>query len=156
MAAITKRPDKVIGTHFFNPVPVMRLLEVIRAYQTSEETLAAALAWGKKLGKECIIVKEAPAFAVNRILCTMINEAFYTLDEGVATAEDIDRGMQLGCNHPIGPLALSDLIGNDTMLRIMEGLQRELGDKYRPAPLLRKLVRAGNLGRKSNRGVYNY
>lgn len=156
MAAITNRPDKVIGTHFFNPVPVMKLLEVIRAYQTSEETLEAALAWGKKLGKECIIVKEAPAFAVNRILCTMINEAFYTLDEGVATAEDIDKGMQLGCNHPIGPLALSDMIGNDTLLRVMEGLHRELGDKYRPAPLLRKLVRAGNLGRKSNRGVYSY
>lgn len=156
MAAITNRPEKVIGTHFFNPVPVMRLLEVIRAYQTSDETLEAALTWGKKLGKECIIVKEAPAFAVNRILCTMINEAFYTLDEGVACAEDIDKGMVLGCNHPIGPLALSDLIGNDTLLRVMEGLHRELGDKYRPAPLLRKLVRAGNLGRKSNRGVYEY
>jgi len=156
MAAITNRPDKVIGTHFFNPVPVMKLLEVIRAHQTSDETLEAALAWGKKLGKDCIIVKEAPAFAVNRILCTMINEAFYTLDEGVATAEDIDKGMVLGCNHPIGPLALSDLIGNDTLLRVMEGLHRELGDKYRPAPLLRKLVRAGNLGRKSSRGVYKY
>jgi 3-hydroxybutyryl-CoA dehydrogenase len=156
MAAITKRPEKMIGTHFFNPVPVMRLLEVIRAYQTADETLEAALAWGKKLGKECIIVKEAPAFAVNRILCTMINEAFYTLDEGVASAEDIDKGMVLGCNHPIGPLALADLIGNDTLLRVMEGLHKELGDKYRPAPLLRKLVRAGSLGRKCNRGVYNY
>ena len=156
MAAITRRPEKVIGTHFFNPVPVMRLLEVIRAHQTSDETLEAALAWGKNLGKECIVVKEAPAFAVNRILCTMINEAFYTLDEGVAMAEDIDKGMVLGCNHPIGPLALADLIGNDTLLRVMEGLHRELGDKYRPAPLLRKLVRAGNLGRKCNRGVYDY
>jgi 3-hydroxybutyryl-CoA dehydrogenase len=156
MAAVTNRPDKMIGTHFFNPVPVMKLLEVIRAHQTSDETLAAAMAWGEKLGKECIIVKEAPAFAVNRILCTMINEAFYALDEGIATAEDIDRGMVLGCNHPIGPLALSDLIGNDTLLRVMEGLHRELGDKYRPSPLLRKLVRAGNLGRKSSRGVYNY
>lgn len=156
MAAITKRPARFIGTHFFNPVPVMRLLEVIKGYETSAETLEIAQAWGKKLGKEVIVVNEAPAFAVNRILCTMINEAYFTLGEGVAGAEDIDKGMVLGCNHPIGPLALADLIGNDTLLHIMEGMHRELGDKYKPAPLLRQLVRAGRLGRKTGKGVYDY
>jgi 3-hydroxybutyryl-CoA dehydrogenase len=156
MAAITKRPERFIGTHFFNPVPVMRLLEVIRGRQTSDETVEIAKAWGRKLGKEVVMVNEAPAFVVNRILCSMINEAFFVLDEGLATAEDIDKAMQLGCNHPIGPLALGDLIGLDTQLRICEGMHRELGDKYRPSPLLRKLVRAGNLGRKSGRGVYDY
>jgi 3-hydroxybutyryl-CoA dehydrogenase len=156
MAAITKRPDRFIGTHFFNPVPVMRLLEIIRGYETSDETMAIAKAWGEKLGKECIIVKEAPAFVVNRILCLMINEAFFVLGEGLASPEDIDKGMVLGCNQPIGPLALSDLIGNDTMLHVMEGLHRELGDKYIPAPLLVQLVRAGRLGRKSGKGVFDY
>ncbi len=152
MAAVTKRPDRFIGTHFFNPVPVMKLLEVIKGYETSEETLKIALEWGKSLGKETIVVNEAPAFAVNRILCPMLNEAFFVLGEGVASAEDIDKGMVLGCNHPIGPLALSDLVGLDTLLHIQENLYRELGDKYRAAPMLVKLVRAGRFGRKIRQG----
>ncbi|RJQ77566.1 MAG: 3-hydroxybutyryl-CoA dehydrogenase [Desulfobacteraceae bacterium] len=156
LATVTKRPEKFIGAHFFNPVPVMKLLEIIKGCETSDETLKTALEWGRSLGKETIVVEEAPAFAVNRILCPMLNEAFFVLGEGVASAGDIDKGMMLGCNHPIGPLSLADLIGLDTLLHVIENLHRELGDKYRPAPLLVKLVRAGRFGRKSGKGVFDY
>lgn len=157
MASITKRAGQFIGTHFFNPVPMMKLLEIIRGYETTDETLALALELGKKLGKETIIVQEAPLFAVNRILVPMLNEAMFVLYEGIATAEDIDKGMMLGANHPIGPLALADLIGLDTLSMVMETLHRETGDsKYRVCPLLTKLVRAGHYGRKSGRGFYSY
>jgi 3-hydroxybutyryl-CoA dehydrogenase len=157
LATATDRPDRFIGMHFFNPVPVMALLELIRGLQTSDDTLAKAEAFAKRVGKVPITARNSPGFAVNRILCPMINEAIFALQEGIATAEEIDAGMKLGCNHPIGPLALADLIGLDTMLSVMEVFYKGFNDpKYRAAPLLKEMVDAGYLGRKSGRGFYEY
>lgn len=157
LAAATSRADRFIGMHFFNPVPMMALVEVIRGLQTSDDTHAKVQALAQQLGKSPITVRNAPGFVVNRLLVPMINEAFFVLAEGVASAEDIDAGMKLGCNHPIGPLALADLIGLDVCLSVMEVYLEEFGDsKYRPCPLLREMVAAGRLGRKTGRGVYSY
>ncbi len=157
LAAATQRPDRFIGTHFFNPVPMMALLELIRGLETSDETLVAIQAFAKAIGKTTIVAKNSPGFAVNRVLCPMINEAVFAVQEGLASAADIDEGMKLGCNHPIGPLALTDLIGLDTMLAVMEMFYAGFNDpKYRPAPLLKEMVDAGRLGRKSGRGFYDY
>ena len=157
LAAATGRADRFIGMHFFNPVPMMALVEIIRGLQTSDATHDAVKALAEKLGKSPITVKNAPGFVVNRILVPMINEAFFVLAEGLATPEDIDAGMKLGCNQPIGPLALADMIGLDVCLAVMEVYLAEFGDsKYRPCPLLKEMVAAGRLGRKAGEGVYRY
>lgn len=157
LAAVTARAERFIGMHFFNPVPLMALVEVIRGLQTSDATHDAVHELAQRLGKTPVSVKNAPGFVVNRILVPMINEAFFVLAEGVASAEDIDAGMKLGCNHPIGPLALADMIGLDTCLAIMNVYFDEFKDsKYRASPLLKEMVAAGRLGRKSGHGVYAY
>lgn len=157
IAAATSRPEKVIGMHFFNPVPIMKLLEVIRGIATSDETTKTVLEVGKNMGKEPVEAQDSPGFISNRILCPMINEAIFVLQEGVGSKEAIDTVLKLGMNHPMGPLALADLIGLDVVLNVLEVLHRDLGDdKYRPAALLRKMVDAGYLGRKANKGFYEY
>ena len=157
LGAVTRRPDKVIGMHFMNPVPLMKLVEVIRGLVTSDETTATVVALAEKLGKTPVEAQDYPGFISNRILCPMINEAVYVLMEGVGTREAIDTVMKLGMNHPMGPLALADLIGLDIVLNVMEVLHAGLGDdKYRPCPLLKRMVAAGHLGRKAGRGFYEY
>jgi 3-hydroxybutyryl-CoA dehydrogenase len=157
LAAVTSRADRFIGMHFFNPVPMMALVEIIRGLQTSDDTHDKVHDLATRLGKTPITVKNAPGFVVNRILVPMINEAFFVLAEGLATPEDIDAGMKLGCNQPIGPLALADMIGLDVCLAVMEVYLTQFGDsKYRPCPLLKEMVAAGRLGRKTGHGVYTY
>jgi 3-hydroxybutyryl-CoA dehydrogenase len=157
LAAVVSRPQRFLGMHFFNPVPMMALVELIRGLQTDDETIGIARNFAVRLGKTPIVVKNSPGFVVNRILCPMINEAIFALQEGLASAEDIDNGMRLGCNHPIGPLALADMIGLDVMLAVMNVFYADFNDpKYRPAPLLKEMVAAGYLGRKTKRGFYRY
>jgi 3-hydroxybutyryl-CoA dehydrogenase len=157
LAAVLRHPGRFIGVHFFNPVPVMSLVELIRGLQTSDATHAVCVKFAQKVGKTAITVKNSPGFVVNRILCPMLNEAILVLQEGLAPAEEIDLGMKLGCNHPIGPLALADLVGLDTLLAVINVFYEDFNDpKYRPALLLKEMVAAGWLGKKSGRGFYRY
>ena len=156
MAAATRRAPLVVGLHFFNPVHRMRLLEIVRALETSEQTLETCEDVGRRMGKECVTVRESPGFVTSRINAMIGNEAFYMLQEGVASAADIDKALKLGLNHPMGPFELVDLVGLDTRLSILRFLHRTLGEKFRPCPLLEQYVAAGRLGRKSGRGVYDY
>jgi 3-hydroxybutyryl-CoA dehydrogenase len=156
VASVTYRPKKCVGMHFFNPVHKMRLLEIVRALETDEQTLLAAAQVGRRMDKEVVVIRESPGFITSRINAMIGNEAFYMLQEGIASAADIDKALKLGLNHPMGPFELVDLVGLDTRLHILEYLHRSLGEKYRPAPLLVQYVKAGRLGRKSGRGVYEY
>ena len=156
IASVTYRAKKCVGMHFFNPVHKMKLLEIVRALETDDETIAAAAEVGRKMGKEVVVIKESPGFITSRINAMIGNEAFYMLQEGIASAADIDKALKLGLNHPMGPFELVDLVGLDTRLHILEYLHKSLGEKYRPAPLLVQYVKAGRLGKKSGRGVYDY
>jgi 3-hydroxybutyryl-CoA dehydrogenase len=156
MASITFRAENCIGMHFFNPVPKMKLLEIVRALETSEATLQACVEVGRRMGKEVVVIRESPGFVTSRINAMIGNEAFYMLQEGIASAEDIDKALKLGLNHPMGPFELVDLVGLDVRLSILEYLHKTLGEKYRPCPLLSQYVKAGRTGRKSGRGVYEY
>src|SRR5215471_701613 len=156
ISSVTYRAPKCVGMHFFNPVHKMKLLEIVRALETDDETLAAAVEVGKRMGKEVVVIKEAPGFITSRINALIGNEAFHMLQEGVASAEDIDKALKLGLNHPMGPFEMVDLVGLDTRLHILEYLHKTLGEKFRPAPLMVQYVKAGRLGRKVGRGVYDY
>jgi 3-hydroxybutyryl-CoA dehydrogenase len=156
IASVTYRPQKCVGMHFFNPVHKMKLLEVVRALETDDETISAAFEVGQRMGKEVVVIRESPGFITSRINAMIGNEAFYMLQEGIASAEDIDKALKLGLNHPMGPFELVDLVGLDTRLHILEYLHKSLGEKFRPAPLLVQHVKAGRLGRKAGRGVFDY
>ena len=156
IAAVTSRPERCIGLHFFNPVPKMKLLEIVRALETSDETIAACREVGARMGKEVVVIRESPGFITSRINAMIGNEAFYMLEQGIASARDIDTAIKLGLNHPMGPFELVDLVGLDVRLSILEYLHRTLGEKFRPCPLLVQHVKAGRLGRKAGRGVYEY
>ncbi len=156
MASVTYRPHKILGMHFFNPVHKMKLLEVVRALETDDETIAAGAEVGRRMGKEVVVIKEAPGFITSRINAMIGNEAFYMLEEGIASAADIDKALKLGLNHPMGPFEMVDLVGLDTRLHILEYLHQALGEKFRPAPLLVQYVKEGRLGRKTGKGVFDY